>query len=155
MFPRELSDLDSAASLHTVYAYLTALLLALVGIEYQASNTSPFKQHPAVMILFLIAITVYVIALLVLTFRSNHQMNLIIMVCVCHICGSVACELLLLLLVSPIWCFLINLSSLVLVLMLLFSYNYLFRPSHPDTQTAEGQAIEMIDIEAPPITSTT
>ncbi|KAI9114583.1 hypothetical protein K1719_014281 [Acacia pycnantha] len=149
MPPRVLSDLEYAATLlHTIYPYPNALLLALVGIKYQALNTSPFIQHPAVIILFLIATTVYVIALLVLTFRSNLQINLIIMVWVCHICGSVVCELLLLVLVSPIWCFLINLSSLVLVLTLLFSYNYRFQPSHPNdpqTQTAEGQPIEVED----------
>ncbi|KAI9114525.1 hypothetical protein K1719_014223 [Acacia pycnantha] len=154
MNPRVLSDLDSATSLLNIYPPSIAVLLGLVAIECQALNTSPSKQHPAVIMLFLIAMTVHVMALLVLSFRSNRQMDLIIMVWVGHISGSVVCELLLLLLVAPIWCFFITLSSLVLVLTPLFSYNYLFQPSHPDTQTAEGQAIEMPDLEAPPITST-
>ncbi|KAI9079114.1 hypothetical protein K1719_038953 [Acacia pycnantha] len=92
-----LLDLDPA-SIHTIYAYLTGLLLALVELKYQALNTSPFNDHPALMLLFLIAITLYVMALLVL--RSNRQINAIT-IWVCHICGSLACEMLLLLLVSP------------------------------------------------------
>ncbi|KAI9071780.1 hypothetical protein K1719_038960 [Acacia pycnantha] len=138
VYERVLLDVDSASSIHNIYAYLTGLLLALVELKYQALNTSPFNDHPAVMLLFLIAITVYVMALFVL--RSNHQINAM-MIWVCHICGSLACELLLLLLVSPMWSFIINLSSLLLLLTFLFSYHFFFQPP----QSEEGQATQGTD----------
>ncbi|KAI9079108.1 hypothetical protein K1719_038947 [Acacia pycnantha] len=128
---RVLLNLDPA-SIHTIYAYLTGLILALVQLKYQALNTSPFNDHPAVMILFLIAITLYVMALLVLGSNPINAM----MIWVCHVCGSLACELLLLLLVSPLWSFIINLSSLLLLLTFLLSYHFFFQPS----QSEQGQA---------------
>ncbi|KAI9079080.1 hypothetical protein K1719_038919 [Acacia pycnantha] len=126
---------DSASSIHTIYAYLTGLLLALVQLKYQALNTSPFSDHPALMILFLIAITVYAMALFVL--GSHHQIKTM-MIWVCHISGSLACEMLLLVLVSPLWSFIINLSSLLLLLTFLLFYHFFFQPSSELGQVTQG-----------------
>ena len=49
--------------LHTVYVYLTELLLSLIAIKYQNTGTDPFKEHGTIMLFFLIAILVYNISL--------------------------------------------------------------------------------------------
>ncbi|XP_054796236.1 uncharacterized protein LOC129301670 [Prosopis cineraria] len=90
---------NSVPSLHTIYAYLTGLLLALIQIKYQGLNIIAFKDHPTIMILFLIAVSVYVMALIVLT--SNSKLTMVSWI-LCHVFGSVPCELLLLVPVSSI-----------------------------------------------------
>ncbi|KAI9109225.1 hypothetical protein K1719_019848 [Acacia pycnantha] len=145
--PLRSSVSDLIASLHTIYGFLTVLLIALMGIKYQGSGTNPFRECPILMMQFLIAISTYVVALIITLRRSNleHSANKL-MVGVTHICGGLACELLLLVLVSPIWLVLINVSVPTLIVMLAFCYKYALHLLH--AQGTEEQASEMTDLEA-------
>ncbi|KAI9109267.1 hypothetical protein K1719_019890 [Acacia pycnantha] len=138
---------DLIASLHTIYGFLTGLLLALMGIKYQGSGTNPYREHPILMMQFLIAIFMYGVALIIILRRSNleHSANKL-MVGVSHICGGLACELLLLVLVSPIPLLLINVSVPTLIVVLVFCYKYALHLLH--VQGTEEQVSEMTDLEA-------
>ncbi|KAI9109092.1 hypothetical protein K1719_019715 [Acacia pycnantha] len=141
---------------HTVYAYLTGLLLVLIEIKYQGSSSNLFKEHMLMIVFFIISKFVYVITLVTFTSdqTSDHQ-SVDLKVVVCHISGTVACELLLLILVSPIKFFIINVSTLTLVLAIFLCCNYLSKllSHNVTTQGSEGTEIHN-NAEETEITST-
>ena len=86
-------------------------------IKCQATGLDPFKEHAAVMRCFLVVTFVYAIALTRLTYQSSND---ILCLYACHVAGPLACELLLLVLVTPLWWVVINVSSAILVVALWF-----------------------------------
>lgn len=152
-FLRRASNLISP---HTIYAYVVGLLLTLVEIKYQGSINNPFHDHPSIMLLFLITQFVYVISLFTFLFDWLNERSRNFNIVVCHVFGTLACQLLLLVLVSPVKWFLVNVSSLVLVVATFLCYSYLLHLLNNASQTqrleidrnGDGQATEMVDVEA-------
>ncbi|KAI9109247.1 hypothetical protein K1719_019870 [Acacia pycnantha] len=141
---------DLTTSLHTIYGFFMGLLLALMAIKYQGSSTNPFIEHSILMMLFMITISMYGVALTITLRRSNHEHSANkLMASVSHICGVLACELLLLVLVSPIQSLFINLSmpTLIAMLALYKKYNLLH------AQGTEEQGSQMPDLEASAISA--
>lgn len=139
-----------------MYAYLTGLLLTLTGIKYQGSNNDPFSDHPTLMMFFLVSIFVYFISLIMSFRRSDHHMSdhsSKLIIGVSHLSGGIACELLLLVLVSHLRFLFINVSSLALIVILVFFHKYLLHLLH--AQGTEEVASQMIDLEAGATISTT
>ena len=86
---------------------ISPLLLTLVAIKCQSTGTKSLKEHAAIMLCFLIALFLYAVAFSKLTYLPSNVLNFY----VCHVSGALACELLLFILVTPIWWILINVSS--------------------------------------------
>ncbi|XP_054794967.1 transcription factor BEE 3-like [Prosopis cineraria] len=102
--------------------------------------------------LFLITQFVYVISLFTFQFDRLNERSRDFNIVVCHVFGTLACQLLL---VSPVKWFLVNASSLVLVVATFLCYSYLLRLLNNASQTqrleidrnGDGQATEMVDVE--------
>ncbi|KAI9109168.1 hypothetical protein K1719_019791 [Acacia pycnantha] len=152
---RRRPDIDFIPPLHTTYVFLTGLLIPLINMKYQGSGTNPFKEHPTQMMLFLVAIIVYIIALITLRFnRIITDGSAMLMLGVCHLSGALSCELLLSVLVSPMMLLLINGSSLALIVMVLSCYYKYFlhaegtEISQTEGGREEGASSQMVDLEA-------
>ncbi|KAF7815914.1 putative transmembrane protein [Senna tora] len=146
---------------HNVYGFLIGLLLTLVGIKFNSSSSScinnPFDAHMEIMVFFLETAVLYVISLTV-TSRlrlEDHNANLtpIILKLICHVSGALGCELLVLILVTPIRRFIIINTLLALLLVTLSLCLYaswsLGQLHDDDTEEQErSRGTEMQDIEA-------
>ena len=76
------------------------------------------------MLCFQIVMFVYAITLIKMTFQSSNDNILSFHIYLCHVSGALACELLLLILVTPLWWVVINVSSAILVVALCFRYQH-------------------------------
>ncbi|KAF7815917.1 putative transmembrane protein [Senna tora] len=136
---------------HNVYGYLIGLLLTLLGIKFNSSSctNNPFfdGDHMAIiMFFFLETVFVYVIALTVTSRLSSEDDTTInnVLKLICHVSGGIGCELLLFILVTPLYCFIINvvLGGILLLLLLICVY-----ANSMSTEEQEIRETEMEDIQ--------
>ncbi|KAL4632459.1 hypothetical protein ACB092_04G052400 [Castanea dentata] len=84
-----------------VFGFSFSFLLALVGLKYQNSNGALFQEHGVIMVLLIIDVCTGAIALAMVTLPNSHNSSLLLVEFVCLICGAIACDLLILILVPP------------------------------------------------------
>ncbi|KAF7815915.1 putative transmembrane protein [Senna tora] len=145
---------------HNAYGYLIGLLLTLLGIKSNSSCTNNlFDTHMEIMVFFLETTIVYVIGLTVTSrlrlIEDDHYYNANltpkILKLMCHVSGALGCELLVLVLVTPIWRFIILnmlLALLLITLSLCLYASWSLGDQIRDTEGRERRGIEMDDIEA-------
>jgi hypothetical protein len=108
-------ELNSIMAFHQPFVFLATLLAFLVGLHFQALNISPIETHFAIILLLIIAAVVYSIAYASPIFQTHNTEYLPIFRLTCLASGILTCELLISLLISPLWWFLINLCISLVV----------------------------------------
>ena len=107
-------EVSSSTPLHAVFGFLIMLLLAVVGIHFQGLNMSPLSTHYATMVLFIIAVVIYSIAFAGIKLGPHNTSYLPIFNFICLTSGTLACELLVSILIAPFWLLIVNLCAILL-----------------------------------------
>ena len=100
---------------HEPFVFLVTLLAFLVGLHFQALNISPLETHFAIILLLIIVAALYSITYASPIFQTHNTEYLPIFRPTCLAFGILTCELLISLLISPLWWFLINLCISLIV----------------------------------------
>ncbi|EXB37101.1 hypothetical protein L484_020894 [Morus notabilis] len=120
----------SSKDFQTAFSFIIGLLLALVGVKYQGSGTTLFRENRLIVSLFIMTVCLYAMALVKMTLTarspdqyhdddqtsSNHSLappsddN---QTPVLLVAGTTASELLLYVLLTPLGWFLVNILALV------------------------------------------
>ena len=106
---------------HRLLAFLVSYLAGLIGIHFQVLGVSPLETHFAISLLFIMATIVYSIAYVEIKLQSQDA-DLPIFRSICLVFGIIAIELLVSIITSPFWLFMVNLCPILLVGVLSHSY---------------------------------
>ena len=106
---------------HRLLAFLVSYLAGLIGIHFQVLGVSPLETHFAISLLFIMATIVYSIAYVEIKLQSQDA-DLPIFRSICLVSGIIAIELLVSIITSPFWLFMVNLCPILLVGVLSHSY---------------------------------
>ena len=126
-------EVNFSTPFHAAFGFLITLLLALVGVHFQGLGVSPLKTHFATILLFLMAVVIYSIAFVGIKVGAHNTSYryLPLFNFICLISGTLACELLVSILITPLWLLIINLCA-ILVEVLRRCYQPIFdRFCHP------------------------
>ncbi|KAL4633953.1 hypothetical protein ACB092_04G161100 [Castanea dentata] len=120
---REKSDeaVNFFEAFHVLLAFLGSLLAALIGLHFQVLGVSPLDTHFALILLFIMATIVYSIAYVEIKLQPPDA-GLPIFRFICLVSGIIAIELLVAIIVSPFWLFMVNLCPVLIIGVLHHSY---------------------------------
>jgi hypothetical protein len=106
---------SSSTPFHAAFGFLITILIGLVGVHFQGLGVSPLRTHFATMLLFLMAVVIYSIAFVGIKVgahnTSYHYLPLFKFICL--ISGTIACELLVSILIAALWLLIINLCAIL------------------------------------------
>ena len=80
--------------LHALLVFFNTILGAIIGIHFQALNVSPLEKYRGIILLFIMATTVYIIAYLEIKLQRQDAAYLFIFRLVCLVSGILSVELL-------------------------------------------------------------
>ena len=106
--------------------FLIALLFAIIGFLVSSSDISPLETHYAIFLLFLVAIFVYGLAYVLISVLPKNSEYLPILRFIYLVFGTIAIELPASILISPLWLFMVNLCS-ILIIGVLCSYKQIYQ----------------------------
>ena len=106
--------------------FLIALLFAIIGFHFRSSDISPLETHYAIFLLFLVAIFVYGLAYVLISVLPKNSEYLSILRFIYLVFGTIAIELPASILISPLWLFMVNLCS-ILIIGVLCSYKQIYQ----------------------------
>ena len=86
---------------HAHLIFLKTFLCAIIGIHFQALNVSPLETHLGIMLLFIMATIVYIIAYFELKVQPQDVAYLFIFRLICLVSAILSIELLVTLIISP------------------------------------------------------
>ena len=109
---------------HRLLAFLVSCLAGLIGVHFQVLNVSPLKTHFTLVLLFIMAIVVYSITY-VETKLQPQDADLPIFRSICLVSGIIAIELLVSIITSPFWLFMVNFCPILFVGVLSHSYRHI------------------------------
>ena len=95
--------------------FLNSILGAIIGIHFQALNISPLETHLGIILLFIIATIVYIVAYLEIKLQTQDAAYLFIFRLVCLVSGILSVELLVTLIVSRLWLLMVNLCPILII----------------------------------------
>ena len=99
---------------HALLAFLISFLAALIGLHFQVLGVSPLQTHFALILLFIIATIVYGIAYAEIKLQPPNT-DLPIFRFICLVSGVIAIELLVAIIISPFWLFMVNLCPILII----------------------------------------
>ena len=79
---------------HAPLIFLKTFLCAIIGTHFQALNVSPLEKYLGIILLFIMATTVYIIAYLEIKLQRQDAAYLFIFRLVCLVSGILSVELL-------------------------------------------------------------
>ena len=100
---------------HKPFVFLVTLLATLVGLHFQALNISPVETHFTTILFLIMAAVVYSIAFARITVQPHNSEYLTLFHLAYSASGILTCELLVGLLMSPLWWFMVNLCTILIV----------------------------------------
>ena len=106
--------LGFSEAFHALLAFLISFLAALIGLHFQVLGVSPLEIHFALIFLFIIATIVYSIAYAEIKLQPLDA-DLPIFRFICLVSGVIAIELLVTIIISPFWLFMVNLCSILII----------------------------------------
>lgn len=106
--------------------FLIVLLFAIIGFHFRSSDISPLETHYAIFLLFLVAIFVYGLAYVLISVPPKNSEYLSILRFIYLVFGTIAIELPASILISPLWLFMVNLCS-ILIIGVLCSYKQIYQ----------------------------
>ena len=111
-------EFNSITAFHQSFVFLITLLTALVGLHFQVLAISPLKRvktHFAVTLLLIMAAIVFSIAYARINAQPHNSEYLSLFRFTYLASGFLICELLVGLLMSPLWWFMVNLCTFVIL----------------------------------------
>ena len=99
---------------HALLAFLISFLAALIGLHFQVLGVSPLETHFALILLFIIATIVYSIVYAEIKLQPP-DVDLPIFRFICLVSGVIAIELLVTIIISPFWLFMVNLYPILII----------------------------------------
>uniref|UniRef100_A0A7N2MR76 Uncharacterized protein n=1 Tax=Quercus lobata TaxID=97700 RepID=A0A7N2MR76_QUELO len=112
---------------HVFLIFLNSILGAIIGIHFQALNISPLETHLGIILLFIMATIVYIIAYLEIKLHTQDAAYLFIFRLVCLVSGILSVELLVTLIVSPVWLLMVNLCPILIIGVLRHWYQGIYQ----------------------------
>ena len=100
---------------HALLVFFDTILGAIIGIHFQALNVSPLEKHLGIILLFIMAKIVYIIAYLEITLQRQDAAYLSIFRLVFLVSRILSVELLVKLIISPVWLFMVNLCPILII----------------------------------------
>ena len=100
---------------HAPLIFLKIFLCAIIGIHFQALNVSPLETHLGIMLLFIMTTIVYIIAYLEIKVQPQDAAYLFIFRLICLVSAILSVELLVSLIISPFWLFMVNLCPILII----------------------------------------
>nr|POF21197.1 hypothetical protein CFP56_06994 [Quercus suber] len=100
---------------HGFFTFLLPFLAALIDLHFQALGKSPLDSHFAIILLLIMAIIAYGIAYLENKLQPQDIEHRSIRRLICLLCGIVAFQLALAILICPYWLFMVNLWPILIV----------------------------------------
>jgi hypothetical protein len=112
---------------HKPFFFFITLLASLIGLHFQVLGISPLKKHFTIILLFIMDIIVYTIAYMRINLHPHNNEYLPILWWICLISGIIACELLVAILTSLFWLFIINLCAILIEEILRLWYQNIYQ----------------------------
>uniref|UniRef100_A0A7N2RBS6 Uncharacterized protein n=1 Tax=Quercus lobata TaxID=97700 RepID=A0A7N2RBS6_QUELO len=106
---------------HALIAFLVSFLAALIGLHFQVLSISPLETHFATVLLFIMAAILYSIAYMEIKLQPQGAEYLLLFRFFCLVSGIIAVELLISIIISPFWLFMVNFLQILIVGMFAFS----------------------------------
>ena len=113
---------------HALLAFLISFLAALIGLHFQVLGISPLETHFALILLFIIAKIIYSIAYAEIKLQPP-DVDLPIFRFICLVSGVIAIELLVAIIISPFWLFMVNLCPILIIGVLRHLYQQIYQHS--------------------------
>ena len=111
---------------HELLAYLVSFLAALIGLHFQVLGVSPLETHFAIILLLIMATIIYSIAYVeIKLLPRNAELPLFRFICL--VSGIIAIELLVAIIISPFWLFMVNFCPILIVGVLCHSYQQIYQ----------------------------
>ena len=107
-------DHSSLIAFHQPFVFLITLLTTLVGLHFQVLDISPLKTHFAITLLLIMAAIVFSIAYARINGQPHNSEYLSPFRFTYLASGFLICELLVGLLMSPLWWFMVNLCTFLI-----------------------------------------
>ena len=108
-------EFNSIIAFHQPFVFLITLLTALVGLHFQVLAISPLKSHFAITFLLIMAAIVFSIAYARINAQPHNSEYLSLFRFTYLASGFLICELLVGLLMSPLWWFMANLCTFLIL----------------------------------------
>ncbi|KAK9995839.1 hypothetical protein SO802_020525 [Lithocarpus litseifolius] len=99
---------------HELLAYLVSFLAALIGLHFQVLGVSPLETHFAIILLLIMATIIYSIAYVEIKLLPRNA-DLPLFRFICLVSGIIAIELLVAIIISPFWLFMVNVCPILIV----------------------------------------
>ena len=115
---------------HEFLTFLLPFLAALIGFHYQALDKSPLDSHFAIILLLIMAIIAYGIAYLENKLQPQDSEHRSIRRLICLLCGIVAFQLALAILICPYWLLMVNLWPILIVGVLRHSHQQIYHAAN-------------------------
>ena len=97
---------------HQPFVFLTTLLVTLVAVHFQNQESSPVETHFAMILLLIMAAVVYSIAFARINVQPHNSEYFLLFRLMYLASGILTCELLVGLLISPFWWFIVNICTI-------------------------------------------
>ena len=113
-------------ALHALIAFLVSFLATLIGLHFQVLSVSPLETHFATVLLFIMAAIVYSIAYMEIKLQPQGAEYLLLFRFICLVSGIISVELLISIIISPFWLFMVNFLP-ILIVGVLCSYKQIYQ----------------------------
>ena len=100
---------------HGLLVFLTSFPTALIGLHFQVLDVSPLDTHFALILLFIMATIIYGIAYVEIKMLPQDDEYLPILRFICLVSGIIAIELIVAIIISPLWLFMVNLCPILIL----------------------------------------
>nr|XP_023916990.1 uncharacterized protein LOC112028524 [Quercus suber] len=100
---------------HGLLVFLTSFPTALIGLHFQVLGVSPLDTHFAIVLLFIMATIIYGIAYVEIKMLPQDDEYLPILRFICLVSGIIAIELIVAIIISPLWLFMVNLCPILIL----------------------------------------
>ena len=110
---------------HEFLNFIVSFLGTIIGLHFQVLDVSPLETRFGIILLLIMAIIVYGIAYVEMNLQPLDA-DLPILRFICLVSGIIAIELLVTLIISPFWLFLVNLCPILIVGVLRYSYQQIY-----------------------------
>ncbi|XP_065622285.1 uncharacterized protein LOC136064456 [Quercus suber] len=120
-------DRSSLIAFHQPFVFLITLLATLVGLHFQVLDISPLKTHFTITLLLVMAAILFSIAYAEINVQPHNSDYLPLFRLTYVGSGILTCELLVGLLMSPFWWFMVNLCTILTVEILRYWHQLIYQ----------------------------
>lgn len=122
---------------HNLIAFLVSILYASIGFHFQGLGVSPLEKHFATYLVLIMTAIVHSIAYMGIKLQPQGDDYLLLFRLICLVSGSTAIELLISVMISPFWLFVVNFLP-ILIVGVLCSYKRIYQFLHYTAKLISG-----------------